>query len=252
MLRGTAVSCARNLAARRVRSGPFSARAHGHGHMASGAKESKGFVDEMRMVAMKLHTREQAPKEGQAEEPAKPMTQWQPTDVGYLRFLVESKAVYDCMEEIVQSNDPVYAKFKQTGLERSAALAKDIEWFRGNGLEVPEASGTGLEYAAYLKEVAERSPPAFICHFYNVYFAHTAGGRMIGNKISEMILDGAVLEFYKWDGDLKEMLTRVKDDLNSVAEKWSADEKKACLEETSLSFKYSGQILREIYSEVTA
>ena len=27
-------------------------------------------------------------------------------------------------------------------------------------------------------------PQAFICHFYNVYFAHTAGGRMIGKKVT--------------------------------------------------------------------
>lgn len=41
---------------------------HGHG---MGEKprpgEKKGFVEEMRFVAMKLHTKEQAPKEGQAE-----------------------------------------------------------------------------------------------------------------------------------------------------------------------------------------
>jgi hypothetical protein len=40
------------------------AAAHGHGH-GGGARrpgENKGFVEEMRFVAMKLHTREQAPK----------------------------------------------------------------------------------------------------------------------------------------------------------------------------------------------
>jgi hypothetical protein len=43
---------------------------HGHGHgMAERPRpgEKKGFVEEMRFVAMKLHTKEQAPKEGQAE-----------------------------------------------------------------------------------------------------------------------------------------------------------------------------------------
>jgi hypothetical protein len=43
---------------------------HGHGH-GMGEKprpgEKKGFVEEMRFVAMKLHTKEQAPKEGKAE-----------------------------------------------------------------------------------------------------------------------------------------------------------------------------------------
>ena len=43
---------------------------------------------------------------------------------------------------------------------------------------------------------------------------------MIGRKISEMLLDGKELEFYKWDGDLKELLQGVKDDINEVAEEW--------------------------------
>ena len=96
------------------------ATAHGHGH-GGGARrpgENKGFVEEMRFVAMKLHTREQAPKEGEkkADPEQKPMAQWQPTKEGYLKFLVESKAVYDAMEEIVASGDsPIYAAFVDTG-----------------------------------------------------------------------------------------------------------------------------------------
>lgn len=48
-----------------------------------------------------------------------------------------------------------------------------------------------------LKELARDSPPKFLCHFYNVYFAHTAGGRMIGTKVASMILDSRELQFYK-------------------------------------------------------
>ena len=93
-----------------------------------------GFVNEMRKVAMKLHTREQAPKEGQQEAaprpkavsvpgtlaprccpykpgpasmlnvplPSSPSSQWAPTREGYLSFLVESKAVYEVLETVVQ------------------------------------------------------------------------------------------------------------------------------------------------------
>ena len=66
--------------------------------------EKKGFVEEMRFVAMKLHTRDQA-KEGEKEvkEPEeRPVAKWQPTVQGYLRFLVDSKLVYDTLERIVQ------------------------------------------------------------------------------------------------------------------------------------------------------
>lgn len=93
-----------------------------------------GFVEEMRFVAMKLHTKDQAPKEGQKESTEKPLKQvpdaacscapaacfpaaqsqhcdltpphcaclqWQPSRRGYLRFLTESKQVYDKLEGIV-------------------------------------------------------------------------------------------------------------------------------------------------------
>ncbi|KAK4797785.1 hypothetical protein SAY86_030111 [Trapa natans] len=57
----------------------------------------------MRFVVMKLHTREEA-KEGEkdAKQPEeKPVAKWEPTVEGYLRFLVDSKLVYDTLELIV-------------------------------------------------------------------------------------------------------------------------------------------------------
>ena len=35
--------------------------------------------------------------------------------------------------------------------------------------------------------------------------------------MSEMVLDGRELEFYKWDGELQDLLTGVKEKLNQVA-----------------------------------
>lgn len=75
------------------------------------------------------------------------------------------------------------AEFRNTGLERSEQLKKDLEWFKEQGHTIPEPSAPGTTYASYLEELAEKDSQAFICHFYNVYFAHTAGGRMIGKKV---------------------------------------------------------------------
>lgn len=36
-------------------------------------------------------------------------------------------------------------------------------------------------------------------------------------QISEMVLDGKELEFYKWDGELQDLLTAVKEKLNEVS-----------------------------------
>ena len=65
--------------------------------------EAKGFVEEMKFVAMKLHTREQA-KEGEKEvkkPEERPVAKWEPSVDGYLKFLVDSKLVYDTLEGII-------------------------------------------------------------------------------------------------------------------------------------------------------
>ncbi|KAG8491648.1 hypothetical protein CXB51_014997 [Gossypium anomalum] len=213
--------------------------------------EAKGFVEEMRFVAMKLHTKEQA-KEGEKEvkQPEeRPVQRWEPSVDGYSKFLVDSKLVYDTLEGIIDKAPfPSYAEFRDTRLERSEKLAKDLQWFKEQGYTIPEPSSPGVTYAEYLKELSEKDPQAFICHFYNIYFAHSAGGRMIGKKVAEKILDKKELEFYKWDGDLSQLLQNVRDKLNKVAESWTREEKNHCLEETEKSFKYSGDILRLILS----
>ncbi|KAJ6331835.1 hypothetical protein OIU76_010258 [Salix suchowensis] len=232
--------------------------------------EAKGFVEEMRFVAMKLHTREQA-KEGEKEVKEKEeeaVRKWEPSVDGYLKFLVDSKLVYDTLEGIVEKAVfPFYAEFRNTGLERSEKLAKDLEWFKEQGYTIPEPSSPGATYSQILQEMSEKDPQAFICHFYNIYFAHSAGGRMIGRKaawqqlcrynpvlcliralVAEQLLEKKELEFYKWDGDLSQLLQNVRDKLNKVAESWTREEKDHCLEETEKSFKHSGDILRLILS----
>ena len=78
------------------------------------------------------------------------------------------------------------SEFRNTGLERSEKLAKDLEWFKEQGHTIPEPSSPGVTYALYLEELSEKDPQAFICHFYNIYFAHSAGGRMIGKKVNDI------------------------------------------------------------------
>ena len=159
-------------------------------------KKGLGFVNgEMRAAAMKLHTRDQAPKEGQ--QPAqKPVSVWAPGRADYLRFLVDSREVYRCMDDLVATT-PAYAPFRNSGLERVAALDADIAWFAAEGEPTPAVGKPGADYVEVLRGI-ETGSPAFVCHFYNQYFAHTAGGLMIGKKMSDALLDGRTLEFYKW------------------------------------------------------
>lgn len=89
--------------------------------------------------------------------------QFAPTREGYLRFLVESKAVYDVLEAAVQSTaHPEYAAFCNTGLERAKALEEDIAWFRETHNLTsagPEPGGPGATYGAKIAELAEKDAP---------------------------------------------------------------------------------------------
>jgi len=205
-----------------------------------------GFVGEMRAIAMKLHTREQAPKEGKQPAP-KPMMPWQPTREGYARFLAESRLVYEAFEGIMkEASHPEYKLFQDTGLERTAALTQDLEWFKqtyGITINLKEDSA-GHTYVQLLRKLAAEDPPAFICHYYNFYFAHTAGGRMIGSKVATMILDNHPLKFYQWEGDVSVLLDAVRAKLNTLAESWTREQKDRCLQETTDTFKYSGSLMQ--------
>jgi heme oxygenase len=199
--------------------------------------------DEMRPYAMKLHTRDQAPKEGQ-QKAETPFTKWQPGRSNYLQFLVDSLHVYETLESIVNEHDAL-ATLRNTGLERSAALKEDIQWMLeyDNTLTLPACGAGGIEYSQFLRQIAKESIPKFLCHYYNHYFAHTAGGRMIGAKMAELLLEKKVLKFYTWDGDVKQLLDATRAKIDAIASSWSTEEKQQCLEETMPSFKYGGMLM---------
>jgi heme oxygenase len=200
--------------------------------------------DELRPYAMKLHTRDQSPREGQ--QPAqKPFTEWEVGLGDYLHFLVDSLHVYETFDKIINSN-PVYEKLRNTGLERTEALRYDIKWITevyDTKLKIPVCGKGGNDYGNLLQELSVKSPPKFICHFYNHYFAHTAGGRMIGKKLSDKLLEGKTLKFYEWEGDVKVLLDTVRHNIDAMAETWSPEEKFACLEETGETFRQGGSLM---------
>ncbi|KAF5191040.1 Heme oxygenase 1 protein, partial [Thalictrum thalictroides] len=113
---------------------------------------------------------------------------------------------------------PTDAYFRKTDLERSEVLSKDIELIHQQDLVIPQPSSPGVSYARYLEELAEKSAPMFLCHFYNIYFAHISGGQVIAKQVSEKLLDGRELEFCRWEGDELELLKDVRDKLNQIGE----------------------------------
>lgn len=199
---------------------------------------------DMRAVAMKLHTPQQLKKPAPSSTPTPPVEPaWQPDIIHYLQFLVDSLVVYETIEEISEEY-PVLAPFRSTGLERSKALQQDIAWIGETyGLSVPKPGVHGPGYAAHLRELAKTNMPKYMCHYYNHMFAHTAGGRMIGKKYSDLFFDGKVLNFYKWEGEVKDHMKATVAKVDELANTWSAEEKQACLDETAMSFRYSGALM---------
>uniref|UniRef100_A0A7N1A7Q6 Inactive heme oxygenase 2, chloroplastic n=1 Tax=Kalanchoe fedtschenkoi TaxID=63787 RepID=A0A7N1A7Q6_KALFE len=172
---------------------------------------------------------------------------WEPSAEGFMKYLVDSKLVFSTIERIVDVSDDVsYCYFRNTGLERSESLSRDLVWFSQQEIAIPEPSNPGLNYSKYLEELAERSAPLFLSHFYNIYFSHIAGGRVIARQVSEKIFDGKELEFYRWERNVEELLKDVRQKLNTLGEHWSRDDKNRCLKEATKSFRYMGQIVRLI------
>lgn len=200
--------------------------------------------DELRPYAMKLHTKDQAPKEGQQKSQT-PFTKWTPSRQDYLQFLAESLVTYEAFESITHQYT-VLAPLRTTGLERVNALKEDIEWMLqyDKTLTRPLQTNYGKAYAKFLEETAKVSIPRFLCHYYNHYFAHTAGGRMIGAKMAELLLDKKVLKFYQWEvPDVKVLIDETKKKIDVIASTWSDAEKKQCLEETMATFTYGGSLM---------
>ncbi|KAJ6792198.1 putative inactive heme oxygenase 2, chloroplastic [Iris pallida] len=210
--------------------------------------ESKGIVEEMRFVAMRLRTTSTSSSSNPSDEDeGGGITTWRPSMEGLLKYLVDSGLVFQTLERIVdESSEVSYTYFRNSGLERSASITKDLKWFEQQGIVVPQPSAPGITYATYLEELAEKSAPSFLCHLYNIYFAHIAGGQGIGKQVCEMLLQGHDMEFYKWEGEVPELLKDVREKLNKLGEHWSRDEKNKCLREAAKSFRFSGQIVRLI------
>jgi hypothetical protein len=79
-------------------------------------------------------------------------------------------------------------------------------------------------------------------------FAHTAGGRMIGKKMSELTLDSHELNFYKWEGDVKELGKETVKKIDTLVATWTPEERQTMLEETNMCFRYSGMHIGIILS----
>merc|ERR1712216_966435 len=194
------------------------------------AAGSMTFTQEMRAKAMSLHTFSQAPKEGKvADKSANTVVaQWETTKEDFLQFLTDSLVAFE--SKLTKADLSV---LQNSGMERVEALKTDISFIKSTyGLSAPAPSPQATEYADYLQSLDTN---VFVVHFYNYYFAHT---------VMDSVFGGHLFEFYKWERDVKEILTEVKAKIDTVADKWTREQKDASLAATGETFNKSGALLR--------
>ncbi|XP_058725178.1 probable inactive heme oxygenase 2, chloroplastic [Vicia villosa] len=212
--------------------------------------ETIGITEEMRFIAMRLRNDTVFTPETTStvqDDKDRVPDMWHPSMEGFIRFLVDNQLLFATLERIVDDSDNVsVVYFRKTRLERSEGIKKDLEWLKEDGAEIPNPSSPGITYAKYLEELAERSTPLFLSHFYNIHFSHISAGQVITKQVSEKLLEGKELEFCKWEGDVQELLKDVREKLNVLSEHWPRDVKKKCLAETRKSFRFLEQIVRLI------
>ena len=131
-------------------------------------KKEYSFVNEdLRTYAMRFHTKDQAPREGQQKAEI-PFTAWEPTRLNYVQFLVDSLLVYETLESLVLEI-PALSPFTATGLERSAALKEDLKWMVNfdSSIVVPQCGPNGIKYSAFLKKVTRTLSSTLCCCWSN-------------------------------------------------------------------------------------
>ncbi|MGY5117815.1 biliverdin-producing heme oxygenase [Streptomyces sp. 900105755] len=103
----------------------------------------------------------------------------------YARYTEQLWFVYDALEGGAGrlASDPVAGPFVRPELFRLAALERDLAHLRGAGWR------TGLtalpateEYAARVRECAERWPAGYVAHHYTRYLGDLSGGQVIRDK----------------------------------------------------------------------
>ena len=220
---------------------------------ASDGKVTRGDVYEfcdkdLRGAAMKLHKRsKESSREDKVDTNVKGISGC--TLQNYRCFLETSLQVYQALEDVT-SKDERYLSLMEGGHARVKGIKADLQHFDQIGVTAGPDTGpdeVGQEYAQFLTDLSRSSPPRFLCHYYNHYFAHTAGGMQIGNSLRSSILQGRQLEFYKYPGSVRDVMDDLKLRIDEMYETMSEEEKELAREETGNCFGYGGRVLGSLF-----
>jgi len=167
---------------------------------------------------------------------------------GYADYLARLQRVYRALEDVGRAlrNDPLVVDLFDVALERSAAIAADIEhWGRGHA----DTAATDA-YVARLDEIS-RSPIEFIAHHYTRYLGDLSGGRAIGQIVKKTFgLTDSGAAFYEFVDIPKPKPYKDAYRARLDALPLTEDEKYAALAEVKAVFGYNGAIFAELTADL--
>lgn len=187
------------------------------------------FVDVLRQETIKLHTPHQL--QGRVK------TTGTPTFQGYVNWIAQQKRVHQVLAQF-----PVQPKIDFVDALDTELYFLELEATWQNTLiTIPHTS----PYATYLTSLPE---PLLGCHWYNVVFAHVAGGTTAVAQTARDVLPKGWIEtssVFQHHGDAQDL----RDALELHVSSWTPEERDACLAETPVAFSYLSQLHRVLTEE---
>lgn len=192
----------------------------------------------------------------------------------YATLLTQYEVIYAALEERARAfaDDPVFAAFHDSRLDRHARIVADLAALNstgvtvGSGVESGAGSGSGSgsgsgvgsgvvpaarDYALRLSAI--ETPEAMIAHHYTRYLGDLSGGQAIGTLMARHYGIGAEA-LTMWDFSELGKTKPYKDDYRSRLDEIAATggDEQAVLDEAIAAFEVNGALLGELTRERAA
>ena len=167
---------------------------------------------------------------------------------GYADYLARLQRVYLALESTGRAlqTDPIVAEVFDPALERSAAIAADVQHWGEGDADTPATDA----YVARLEQIAD-SPIDFVAHHYTRYLGDLSGGRAIGQILRKTFeLDETGAAFYDFADIAKPKPYKDAYRARLDTLPLTPDEKLTGLAEVKAVFGFNGAIFAELTADL--
>jgi hypothetical protein len=182
------------------------------------------FVDILRHETIKMHTSQQLQRRVQVTGT--------PTFQGYVTWIAQQKRIHHALARFPVAPKVDFVDAFDTELY---FLELEATW-RNQLIHIPSQSA----YAAYIESLPT---PRLGCHWYNVLFAHIAGGNTaVANTARDVLPRGWIdtSSVFQHECDPSDLRAA----LELEASSWTEAERRQCIDETQVAFSYVSALNR--------